>query len=63
MVLNVQKEINPEDNSTKYVYREVGSWNNENRLVLNLSIMTYPNEIEHFRSVCSEQCKFGHVKV
>ena len=63
VVLNVQKEINPIDNTTRYVYKEVGNWNNDNKLTLDISKIKFPNEEENLVSVCSEECKFGHVKV
>ncbi|RNA13570.1 Metabotropic glutamate receptor 1 [Brachionus plicatilis] len=62
VILNVQKEFNKFDNSTRYVYKEVGSWNNENRLSLNLSKLVFPNSEQNFVSICSKECDFGYVK-
>ena len=62
VILNVQKDVN-EDNATKYVYREVGSWDNIYKLNLNIDVVRFPNESKIYKSVCSEGCAFGHVKV
>ena len=51
------------DNSTRYVYKEVGNWTNENRLSIYLSKLVFPNGQKHFKSICSQDCDFGYVKV
>ena len=61
VILNVQKDVS-EDNVTKYVYREVGSWDNIYKLNLNMDVVRFPNESRNYTSVCSEGCAFGHVK-
>jgi hypothetical protein len=63
VILNVQKEIDEDDNSIKYIYREVGSWNNDQRLVLDTSMIKFPQNERIYTSVCSVECGFGHVKV
>lgn len=63
VILNVQKEINYQDNTTRYAYKEVGNWNNENKLSLDLSKLVFPNNEKDFVSICSKECEFGYVKV
>ena len=63
VILNVQKYLNKEENSTNYAYKEVGSWDNIFKLNLRLDDMKFPEENQNFPSVCSETCGFGHVKV
>ncbi len=59
----MQKEIVEDDNSIKYIYREVGSWNNDQRLILDTSRVKFPQNEKIYTSVCSAECEFGHVKV
>jgi hypothetical protein len=65
VILNVQKEMNKYNSTPRYFYKEVGSWNNQNKIELNLKAIVLPNRSKHtqFKSVCSSQCEFGHVKV
>ncbi len=63
MILNVQKDIDLNDNSIKYVYKEVGNWNNHERLSLDLEHVKFPLNNPIHKSICSEKCEFGHVKV
>ena len=63
VILNVQKEVDPDSNQTKYIYKEVGNWNNDNKLDLDVNAIIFPDKSVEFKSICSEQCGFGHVKV
>lgn len=58
----MQKNVDKETNRTTYMYREVGDFNNKDKLTLNLHKLVFPNGAASVKSVCSEDCKFGHVK-
>jgi hypothetical protein len=64
VILNVQKDKNSAEG---YTYREIGSWDNEKKLNLNIENLVFPkkNEIEtlKFESQCSKPCPLGHIKV
>ena len=62
VILNVQKETNKLNNTARYFYREVGNWNNNDKIDLNIRNIILPGH-DTFRSMCSAQCEFGHVKV
>ena len=63
VILNVQKEISSDDNTIKYIYKEVGNWNNDFRLDLDMALIKFPDNSPVLKSICSAQCDFGHVKV
>ena len=63
VILNVQKDNSSGPNDTSYIYREVGHWNNDERLQLQLDQIKFPNDYKNYRSICSEGCAFGYVKV
>ena len=63
MILNVQKTFNNLTNSPTYTYKEVGDWNNVDKLNLNIEKITFSNGQNAIKSLCSEKCPFGHVKV
>lgn len=46
-----------------YKYIEVGNWNNDDRLKLDISMVKFPENSSVFTSLCSAQCDYGHVKV
>lgn len=60
----MQKEINKFNSTPRYFYKEIGTWNNKDKIELNLKAIVLPNQRKHtqFKSVCSAQCEFGHVK-
>lgn len=61
VILNVQKQI-INQTTVQYIYKEVGSWNNDFKLNLTLDAIKFPNNSKDFKSVCSEGCSFGYVK-
>lgn len=63
VILNVQRKFDKGTNLTTYEYKEVGSWNNMDKLSLNLNEIEFNNGEKTIKSLCSEPCKFGHVKV
>ncbi len=63
MILNVQKKYDSNTNQMNYFYKEVGSWDTDSHLNLNLNEIVFPNNNIILNSVCSEQCSFGSVKV
>nr|QVK45748.1 G protein-coupled receptor [Proales similis] len=62
VVLNVQKDRNQVNASSSYVYRQVGNWNNFDKLNLNDADIVFPNNQSNYESVCSEPCPFGSIK-
>jgi hypothetical protein len=63
VILNVQKRNNQTNNSSaSYYYKNIGNWDNQYKLNVNLDDTIFPSSTNTFRSVCSEPCKFGYVK-
>ena len=58
--MNLQRDVNSDNG---YVYKQVGDWNDDNRLNMNVREIIFPNLSEHFISECSSPCPFGFVKV
>ena len=58
--MNVQKDKNSVDG---YVYKEVGSWDNEKKLNLSIEKLVFPKSASLFESQCSKPCPLGYVKV
>ncbi len=63
MILNVHKNFNTDTNTTSYIYKEVGTWNNLDKLHLDLDKLQFPNDQRTIKSICSEPCSHGYVKV
>jgi len=63
VILNIQKTYNNLTNVTSYNYKEVGTWNNVDKLHLGIEKLEFPNGQTTIKSICSEKCSHGYVKV
>ena len=62
VILNVQRTVDKDTNALAYVYREVGTFSNQDQLKLNMDKIVFPDGKRMVTSVCSDDCQFGFVK-